>query len=386
MRGGEGRASTGDILNLVREAGPTSRTNLARLAGVAVSTVSLRVDRLIADGFVEEVGDGASTGGRRPRLLRVSSTGSVVLAVDLGSRHARLGVMDLSKRPLAVTTEPVLLEEGPDVVLGQICTHLDRLMEPLGRCTVRGIGIAVPGPVDPSSGRIVSPSRMPGWHDLAVGDELSARFGAPAVVDNDANLLALGEFQARRLRDGVRHLIAVKVGRGIGCGVIASGSLHYGAIGAAGDITHVDISGSGGPESRPCSCGKRGCLETVASGAALLEDLAAAGHPASGLPELVERVRGGDTLANMAVRVAGGRLGEVLAVVVNFFNPEVLVLGGILSEAGPLVAAVRAAIYERCLPMASQSVDIGVATLGADATLVGAAARILGRLTGAGAP
>lgn len=384
MTTAEGRIGAGDVLNLVREVGPTSRTNLARLAGVAVSTVSLRVEKLIADGLVEEVGEGISTGGRRPRMLQVRSGGSAVLAIDLGSHHARLGVMDLSNRPLAVISEPVQLDDGPEAVLELISTRLEKLLEGMANCAVRGVGIAVPGPVDPASGRVVSPSRMPGWHDFAVAQWLSDRFKAPSVVDNDANLLALGEFRSKRSRDGTRHLIAVKVGRGIGCGVIASGALHYGGIGAAGDITHVDISGTGGEETRLCSCGKRGCLETVASGAALLDELADEGDPASDLSELVQRVRRGDPMANMAVRTAGRHLGEVLAVVVNFFNPQVLVLGGILSEADPLVAAVRAAIYERCLPMASQSVDICVTALGPDATLVGASARILDQLTEAG--
>jgi predicted NBD/HSP70 family sugar kinase len=375
-----GRVTSADMLQLIRESGALSRTDLVRMSGLAASSVSQRVDELLSAGLVEEAGDGASNGGRRPRLLRIRSGGGVVLAADLGTRHARLAVVDLSGSVVAGAELPVRFSDGPDAVLTAVANRLTELTAENGTASVRGVGMALPGPVETASGQVTSPSRMPGWHGMRVADWLSDRFGAPAAVDNDANLLALGEYRTRWVQGGLRHLVAVKVGSGIGCGIVADGSVHYGANGAAGDISHVRVGSVDATRARLCGCGRMGCLETLASGAALLEELAAAGKPLTSTADLVEQVHHGDPAANLAVRTAGGYLGEVLAVVVNFFNPQVLVLGGALAAADPLVASLRAAIYERCLPMASEAVTITTASAGRDAGLVGAAGLILDRL------
>lgn len=356
-----------------------SRTDLARLSGLAASTVSLRVEDLVASGLVEEAGDGKSRGGRRPRLLRVRSGGALALAADLGTHHARLSVVDLAGKQLADDELPTSFSEGPEPVLGAVATRLEDMARAQGGEVV-GVGMGLPGPVDPLSGQVTSPSRMPGWHGMRVGEWLRSRFGVPAAVDNDANLLALGEYRARWAQSGVRHLVAVKIGRGIGCGIVADGALYHGANGAAGDISHVRVSGIEAESAKLCGCGRRGCLETIASGATLLADLAAAGTALDSTADLVEQVHRGDPAANLLVRTAGWHLGEVLAVVVNFFNPQVLVLGGSLAAADPLIASLRAAIYERCLPMASETVTITTAADGPGAGVTGAAWLILDKL------
>jgi predicted NBD/HSP70 family sugar kinase len=376
-----GRVTPADMLQLIRESGALSRTDLVRLSGLAASSVSQRVDELLSAGLIEEAGDGVSNGGRRPRLLRIRSAGGVVLAVDLGSRHARLAVVDLSGSVLTSAELPIRCSDGPDAVLTAVADRLTDLADANGGAhMVRGVGMALPGPVETASGQVTSPSRMPGWHGMRVVDWLSDRFGTPAAVDNDANLLALGEYRARWAQGGLRHLVAVKVGSGIGCGIVADGAVYHGANGAAGDISHVRVGSVDATRARLCGCGRMGCLETLASGAALLAELAAAGQPLTSTADLVEQVHRGDPAANLAVRTAGGYLGEVLAVVVNFFNPQVLVLGGALAAADPLVASLRAAIYERCLPMASEAVTITTASAGRDAGLIGAAGLILGRI------
>lgn len=366
------KSSVADMLQLIRESGPLSRTDLARSSGLAASTVSLRVEELVRSGLVEEVGDGESRGGRRPRLLRASGGGGVALAADLGTHHARLAVVDLAGNRVANGEVEVTFEDGPAAVLEDVSSRLLELSE--GR-RVLGVGMGLPGPVDVATGQIVSPSRMPGWHGMRVRDWLTERFGVPAVVDNDANLLALGEYRTRWMHSGVQHLVAVKAGRGIGCGIIAGGAVYHGANGAAGDISHVMVAGAP-PEAMVCGCGRRGCLETVASGAVLLSSLGL-----DSVTELVAQVYRGDAAANQVVRGAGRYLGEVLAVVVNFFNPQVLVIGGSLAAAAdPLIASLRAAIYERCLPMASEAVTITTATDAAQAGVTGAAWLILDHL------
>jgi predicted NBD/HSP70 family sugar kinase len=359
------------MLQIIRESGPLSRTDLARLSGLAASTVSLRVEELVRSGLVEEVGDGESRGGRRPRLLRASGGGGVVLAGDLGTSHARLAVVDLAGNRLSEVEVAVDFDDGPVGVLEMVSA---RLTELAAGQRVLGVGMGLPGPVDSAAGRIVGPSRMPGWHGMRVRDWLAERFDVPAVVDNDANLLALGEYRARWIHSGTADLVAVKAGRGIGCGIIAGGAVYHGANGAAGDISHVMVSGAP-PEAMVCGCGRRGCLETVASGGVLLSQLGL-----DSVTELVARVQGGDPAASQVVRAAGRYLGEVLAVVINFFNPKVLVIGGSLSAADPLLASLRAVIYERCLPMASEAVTITTAIDGEQSGVTGAAWLILDHL------
>lgn len=375
----QSRGSSTDLLQLVRKTGPVSRTELARLSGLAVSTVSLRIEELIASGLIEEAGDGRSSGGRRPRLLRISSGGGVAVAADLGSQHARLSVVDMAGLELAGDEVPIAFDDGPEVVLTAVADRLAEMARERN-ATVLGVGMGLPGPVEPTTGQVTSPSRMPGWHGMPVGDWLTQRFGAPAAVENDANLLALGEYRTRWAQDGVRHLVAVKVGRGIGCGIIADGAVHHGANGAAGDISHVRAVTLDPDSARVCECGRRGCLETIASGAALLRELATKGVSLASTAELVEQVHRGDPDANLAVRNAGWHIGEVLSVVVNFFNPQVLALGGSLAAADPLVASVRAAIYERCLPMASEAVTIVTAADAPGAGVRGATWLILDQL------
>lgn len=179
--------------------------------------------------------------------------------------------------------------------------------------------------------------------------------------------MAVGEHQSARPE--LQHLVVVKAGRGIGCGVISAGRPHRGANGCAGDISHVRVEAA---EERPCSCGNIGCLETVASGAAVLRELARRGTPVDGTAELLRLVTDGDPQATTLVRAAGRHIGTVLSVVVNFFNPQAVVLGGALASAEPLVAAVRGVLYERCLPMATAGLEITTTVSGRDAGLLGA--------------
>jgi predicted NBD/HSP70 family sugar kinase len=369
-----------DFLQLIRQFGPASRADLARLAGVAISTASLHVEELLASGLVEDAGVGQSQGGRRPRLLRVRSGGDVVFVVELGSQHARLGIMDIAGHLNAAQTLPIVLDKGPESVLASVSAQLERLRAEQGGPEVRGVGMAIPGPVEPASGRIISPSRMPGWASFPVASWMAGHFDVPSIADNDANLLTLGEYRSRWAGSEVRHVVGVKVGRGIGCGIVSNGALHYGGRGAAGDISHVRASAVGADGAQPCGCGNVGCLETLASGAALLSQMATADQPVGSLAELVQRAVRGDPLTNTLLRQAGSRLGDVLAVVVNFFNPQVLLIGGALAGAESLVAAVRAAIYERCMPLANESLEITTVSSGADAGLLGAGSLILDHL------
>ncbi|MGB8945625.1 MAG: ROK family protein, partial [Streptomyces sp.] len=252
-----------------------------------------------------------------------------------------------------------------DWLCGQVA-ELGARQREAGR-TVRALGVAFPGPVQPAEGRVLSPSRMPGWHRYPLRDVLADRLGIPVTVDNDATMMAVGEH--RTARPGLDHMVVVKAGRGIGSGVIVAGRPHDGAGGSAGDISHVRIEAAG---DRPCSCGNIGCLETVASGAALIRELAQQGVEVADTTELLRLVADGDPQATTLVRTAGRHIGTVLSVVVNFFNPQAVALGGVLATAEPLVAAVRGVLYERCLPLATADLEITTTVTGRDAGLLGA--------------
>jgi predicted NBD/HSP70 family sugar kinase len=225
-----------------------------------------------------------------------------------------------------------------------------------------GLGVGLPGPVNFTDGCVVAPARMPGWHGFGVRDWLAARLDLPVAVDNDANLVALGEFHTRNR--GPEHLVVVKAGTGIGSGVIAAGVVHRGANGLSGDVSHVRVPAAG---DSPCACGNTGCLETIASGAALVRSLGVS-HTA----DLVELTNNADPRATAALRQAGEQLGAVLSTVVNFFNPHAVLLTGRLASIERFVAAVRGTLYERCLPMATQNLEVAVASTGADAGPLGA--------------
>ncbi|MFJ3699398.1 ROK family protein [Streptomyces sp. NPDC090052] len=362
-------ASNQQILRMVTSGTASSRADLVRELGLAASTVSLRVQELVAAGLLTESGEGASRGGRRPRLLRIPQQGGVALTADLGSHHGRLAaisadgtVRDAADHSHDLTAGP---EQAADWLVERLTALADR-QRAAGR-TVRSVGIAFPGPVDFPAGRVLTPSRMPGWHNFPLRDVLADRLGLPVTVDNDATLMAVGEHQSARPE--LQHLVVVKAGRGIGCGVISAGRPHRGANGCAGDISHVRVEAA---EERPCSCGNIGCLETVASGAAVLRELARRGTPVDGTAELLRLVTDGDPQATTLVRAAGRHIGTVLSVVVNFFNPQAVVLGGALASAEPLVAAVRGVLYERCLPMATAGLEITTTVSGRDAGLLGA--------------
>ncbi|MGP4029430.1 ROK family protein [Actinomadura sp. 3N407] len=362
------------LVRLVATGRAESRAELARVSGLAASSVSLRVEQLIEAGLFAEEGAGASRGGRRPRRLRLARQAGVFLVADLGAHHARLAVADLAGAPLALADLACDIAVGPDKTLTTVIDRLHALAAEHGLrdVPVRGVGIGLPGPVDPATGQVVSPSRMPGWNDFPVRDFVAGHTGVAVLVENDANLMAVGEH--RHSWPALDNVMVIKLGSGIGCGVIVDGRLHRGR-GAAGDISHVRILSEATVD---CSCGHPDCLEAHASGAALAASLAGHGIVVDAPSRIVDLVTDGVPQATAAVRGAGRLIGDVLTALVNFFNPDALVIGGSLSGAEPLVATIRGVIYERCLPLATRNLEIATSRAGRDASILGAGHLLLG--------
>lgn len=346
----------GEILRLIREGRATTRSEISSVTGLARSTVSQRVDLLLERQLIVAARSKTSMGGRPPTVLLFNADAGIVLAAALGAVDCRLAITDLSSSFLAEAVYDRPIATGPDTYLPWLAERFEDLLAQAGRgpTDVRAIGIGVPGPVEFATGTPVRPPIMPGWDGFPVADWLRDHFGVPALVDNDVNLIALGE-QSKQWAH-VDHVAVVKVATGIGLGIVANGGIFRGAQGAAGDIGHIQVMHE---SDVVCACGNRGCLEAVAGGRALAARLREIGIPAENARDVGALVSAGHAEATLLVRDAGREIGAVLAAVVNIINPAVVVVTGGLADAGEhLVAGVREGIYRRSTALATHSLKI----------------------------
>lgn len=365
-----GSSGASDLFQILRDGRPRTRTELASLTGLARSTIALRVDSLTQLGLVGPAADAPSTGGRPSSQVALATGTKVVLGVDIGASHVRIAVSDLTGAPLAETSAELEVTLGPEAVLGWVIEAGDALLRSTGRelTDLLAIGIGLPGPVEHQSGRPINPPIMPGWDRFDVPGRVQAHFDVPVLVDNDVNIMALGE---RELAwPEVDHLIFVKVATGIGAGVISGGILQRGAQGIAGDIGHVQVARGA---DVPCHCGNRGCLEALASGPAIATALRGNGLDAQTSQDVVDLVKLANLDAVQAVRQAGRDMGEVLTACVSLINPSVIVIGGSMAQAGEqLIAGMREVVYTRSMPLATQYLQIVPSSAGPNAGVLGA--------------
>lgn len=361
-----------DVFQLLRDGTPRTRAELAQLTGLARSTVASRVDALMKLGLVAPYGGAVSTGGRPPSLFALNPGARVVAGADIGATHMLVALTDLSGAVLAEEQEAMSIAEGPEQVLAWLAGAVGRLLQRAGRTAgeLAAIGIGLPGPVEHDTGRPRNPPIMPGWDRFDVPGWMRQHFDVPVLVDNDVNIMALGEQAAGWA--GTADLMFVKVATGIGAGIISGNQLQRGAQGTAGDLGHVQV-----PRGADvlCRCGNTGCLEALAGGAALAAVLARKGRRASTSQDVVDLVRGGDVEAVQAVRQAGRDIGDVLATCVNLVNPSVIIVGGSLVQAGEhLLAGIREVVYRRSLPLATEHLRIVPSVTGGRAGILGASA------------
>lgn len=361
----------GEIFQILRDGHARTKAELAALTGLARSTVALRVDALLAADLLRPAGEAASTGGRPPARVAFNPRAGLVLAVDLGATHATVAVADLAGVILDARTRTIDIGDGPESLLDRMLADGSELLaaETAGALPLVGVGIGVPGPVEHSTGRPTNPPIMPGWDRFDVPAYVQRTFDVPVLVDNDVNILALGE-QATSWPQ-VDDLIFVKVSTGIGAGIIAGGQLQRGAQGSAGDMGHVQVPTGAGSTRDP---GDDRDLEALASGSALAIALREEGLDVHSASDVVDLVRAGNATAIEATRQAGRDVGEVLATVVNLLNPSIIVLGGSIARAGEhLLAGVREIVYRRSIPLATQHLAIVQSQAGDRAAVLGAA-------------
>ncbi|MFE1665125.1 ROK family protein [Microbacterium sp. P02] len=355
------------IVNMVRTGEAVTRPEIGRVTGLGRGVVTQRVDQAIAMGYLDDADYGPSSGGRAPRTLRFRSERGHIIVCALGALHIHVGVAALEGDILDQTHRAWEISRGPAETIDAVMEMIDEVLGRREDVPIWAIVVGVPGPVDFASGRPVAPPIMPGWNGFDVRRRFEQRFQAPVWVDNDVNLLALGE-RARRA-DAHTDLIYCKIGSGIGAGLLSQGRIHRGANGSAGDIGHVRV----GDSTAQCRCGKTGCLEAVAGGWALVRDAEAAiaegaqgylaAEAAEGIaptPESIARsAEDGDALAITLIQRSARLVGEAISALVNMFNPGVIVLGGAVVSAGEVfLAEVRQRVYELSLPLATRDLRI----------------------------
>ncbi|MET3905669.1 ROK family protein [Paenarthrobacter sp. 4246] len=360
----------GDLFQLLRDGQARTRAELAVTTGLARSTIASRIDALIGSGLVGPAGEASSSGGRPPSRFAFNPAARVVLAVDVGATHVIVAVTDLGGNVLAEQRLRQEVAEGPDAVLGRVVAAGRELLAEAGRepGDLAGIGIGLPGPVEHASGKPVKPPIMPGWDGFDVVSYVQRSLPVPVLVDNDVNIMALGERTA--YWPDHQNFLFIKVATGIGAGIISSGQLQRGANGTAGDLGHVRVPRG---DDVLCRCGNHGCLEALASGPAVARQLQAQGLEASTGGDVLRLVGEGNLQAIQALRQAGRDVGDVLATVVNLLNPSMIIIGGSVGEAGEhLVAGIREVVYRRSLPLATTHLRIGISMAGQRAAVLGA--------------
>ncbi|SDD55585.1 Sugar kinase of the NBD/HSP70 family, may contain an N-terminal HTH domain [Paenibacillus sp. UNCCL117] len=376
---------TAQVLQLIRRAdAPLSKADIADRLGVSLSAVSDHVERLMREGLIAFSSIGSSSGGRKPKQYALNSGYGYIISIVLGTTYAQVALTDFNCRIVEWSSQPVDIGLGPDRVLTSIYEQIQTLLtqHEIEADQIKGIGLGVPGPVEFHSGRPISPPLMPGWDGYPVKEFWAGRFACPCFVDNDVNVMALGEY-AKGLHFEVDSLIYIKVGTGIGSGIIYDGKLYRGANGGAGDIGHFDTG-----SDVLCWCGNRGCLEATAGGKAIIakgRELALSkgtdGFPGKTPEEesyTFRHIEAGllrlDPDCLELVRESGAAIGRVVASLVNFSNPSLIAVGGRISEFGDVfLAAIRQSVYQRSLPLATRNLKINPSVLGRAAGLVGGA-------------
>jgi glucokinase-like ROK family protein len=375
-----------EIMRALRRQGRISRSEISNITGWSKAKASQEIRSLVDKGYLVEIGEGVSQGGRKPRLLRINNQLGYIAGIDIGATSLDIALADVTGMILQRYSEPADVKLRPETVFSRCIELILELLQVQGATSdqILGIGVGVPGPVDFARGVLVAPPLMPEWENFPIRDFFKKTFhSAFVVVDNDVNIMALGE---QRAGDGagIDHFIFVKIGTGIGAGIISNGKIHRGSDGSAGDIGHICVD----KEGPLCACGNKGCLEAMAAGPAITSRAMEAARNGSSLilrqiqdtnggllrPEDVNvACREGDQAALDIIRDSGQMIGDVLASLVNFFNPShIFVGGGITNFGNHLLVAIRRAVLHRSLPLATTHLSIKFSRVGSNAGVMGA--------------
>jgi len=363
------------VLNYIREREPISRAEIARETDLQRSTISAIVEALTAEGLVEEVGEGESTGGRRPTLLRLRTKEAIAVGVAITPTCTMVATSDLAGR--IVEQKEFLTDPDPDKTLGEVIS-LVREISLRNKGSIEAVGISLPGLVDPSTGTAVYVPYFK-WRDIPVSKTIASAVGMPVIIDNDANAVALAELWFGRPEvSDARDFILVLVNEGVGTGIIFDGQVYRGQRGAAGEFGHMVI-GTHAPV--PCSCGNRDCWEAFSSERAALARYVKLSGDENGTPaafrELVDRALRGENYAKAALVDTAHCLGVGISNLVVGFSPEAVVVGGEIARAWSLIETALTETIEHSVRRGLPSARILPSTLGEKPVLRGALSLVL---------
>jgi predicted NBD/HSP70 family sugar kinase len=365
------------VLNYVREREPISRAEIAREMGLQRSTISTIVDQLQADGLIEEVGAGVSTGGRRPTLLRLRTVGAVAIGVDITPSRTTIATSDLAGRVL----QQEQFATNPDYpeMLSRVIERV-RALSRSKKGMIESVGMSVPGLVDPETGRVIYVPYFK-WRDLDIAQQISSATGLSVTIDNDANAAALAELWFGRPEVlETRDFIMVLVAEGVGTGIIFDGQIYRGEQGAAGEFGHMII---GAGSAVACSCGNYDCWEAFSSErAAVARYLKLSGRTEDHghticLRQLVSYALDGEEAARAALSETAHFLGIGISNLIVGLSPEAVVVGGAIARAWPLIAESLREPVEKSIRRGLPSARIIASTLGEQPTLMGALSLVL---------
>jgi predicted NBD/HSP70 family sugar kinase len=368
-------STAGELFDLIRSGQAATRADLSRLTGLSRTAVTARVTALVNAGLVVAGEELASTGGRPPGGLAFNQDAGVVLGVAVGRSRSQLGVFDLEGRELAGDTRDHEVGIGAGALMPELVARLHKMLEGLGTTTppVLGIGMSLPGTVDPERGVSLDSPVVRGWDGIPLAPyfgELAETASAPFLLANDADALATCELFGPGPH--YRDALVLKASTGLGLGLISDGKVVRGAHGGAGEIGHTRVEAA---VDLPCRCGSTGCLETIAGGWALVQRLVDSGVEAGHVRDLVASALAGDSVARQSLRESGRYVGEVLAIAINLLNPEVVVVGGDMGQAFDLyTAGIRESVYARSTAFATRDLAFVPSVQGDSSGLVGCAA------------
>ena len=359
------------IARFIADRPRASRTEIVNFTGLARSTIAKHLDALVASGLIEDAGPVQSDPRGRPaQYFKISAGKGVLLIADVSAKLSRLALATLDKEVVAKIEVPLDVTLGPQEVLPALRDAFLHLLEAssLLPTDALALSLGLPGPVDSHQGVAVRPPMMPGWDGFDVCGYMAAAFQCDVIVDNDTNLMALGE--ARALKGDHLPLLMISIGTGIGGGFVSeSGLLLHGADGAATEIGHTPV-----PDRQDimCRCGAHGCLEAIASISAMAQKVAESRGTQVTTEELFDSLKRGDATTVNVVREAALLVGNVVADLVNFCNPARVVLGGAITHCTEdILAQIRSVVYQRSQPLATRNLSLVHSALGNEAGLIG---------------
>ena len=359
-------ANRARIVDSLKRHGHLTQVELAGSTGLSPATVSNIVKELSASGVLNT--STTSRSGRRAVEVTLARRLGLVAGLHFSSRHLRVAISDVGRTVVAENHVPLALEHRHDRELDRASLLLGDMVESVNASLgdIMAVGIALPAPIDEKTGMIATPGLLRGWEGVPVADAMSNRVQVPVFVDTEANLGVLAEARSGAAR-GARGAAYIRVGHNIGAGLLINGSVYHGVSGKAGQIGHVTID-----ENGPiCKCGSRGCLDTLAGGPALLE-LFRDDPGMQRIRDLLLRAEAGDASAKRVIADAGRHIGIAAASLANLFDPELLVIGGELAQAGEtLLAPLRHALERSALAGSDGVPDVVQGALGDRAELLG---------------